>query len=195
MKIFGITGSIGMGKSTTARLLRRMGVVTHFSDDAVHDLLLPKGKAYHLVLKFFPDALNVKTGRIDRKILGQIVFKSPEKRMVLEKILHPLVQWSQGEFIKKARRMGLKKVALDIPLLYETGAQRRVDRVLVATAPKFVQRLRVLARAGYDDRKLDAILKTQIPDHVKRKMADDVLPTGLGQADTYRRLKIFLRKN
>jgi dephospho-CoA kinase len=194
MKIIGITGSIGMGKSTMCRILRQMGVVSHSSDEAVHFMLSPRGKAFRDVALLFPDAWNSRTHEIDRKKLGEIIFQNPQAKQALESLLHPLVQWSQFEFIKKARRMGLKKIALDIPLLFETNAQSRVDTVINVSAPYHVQKLRVLKRSGYSVEKFHSILKTQMPSQVKRKLSDNTIETGLGQAYTTVSIKKFLRK-
>jgi dephospho-CoA kinase len=193
MKIIGITGSIGMGKSTACRMLRRMGVVSHSSDEAVHFMLSPRGKAFRDVALLFPEAWNPRTHEIDRKKLGEIFFTNPQARYKLEKILHPLVQWSQIEFIKKARRMGLKKIALDIPLLFETKAQRRVDMIINVSAPYIVQKSRVLKRSGYSLEKFHAFLNMQIPPQVKRRLADKTIETGLGQAYSFSALKRFIR--
>lgn len=193
MKIFGLTGSIGMGKSTASRLLRRLRVYTHSSDEAVHALLSPHGKAFRDVALKFPEAWDRKTHTINRKILGDIVFASPQKKAILEGILHPLVQASQAEFVRRARRIGARAVALDIPLLFETGAQTRVQKVITVTAPHFVQRHRVLKRAGYSEQKFDKILRTQMPDQLKRKLSDHVVHTGLGQNFTLRQLQKILK--
>ncbi len=194
MKIFGLTGSVGMGKSVAARLLRRMGVAVHDSDTAVHALLAPRGGAFKAVALQFPEAWDKKNHVIDRRKLGQIVFGNETKKRELEAILHPLVQQSQMEFIRQARRMGLKKVVLDIPLLYETHAEKRCHKVMVVTAPYFLQRRRVLSRANMTEEKFFAILAAQMPDIEKRRRADAIIPTGLGRAFTFRLLKKFISK-
>jgi dephospho-CoA kinase len=194
MKILGLTGSIGMGKSTASKLLRRLHVPTHSSDDAVHELLSPHGEAFHAVIQQFPEAYDSKTKKIDRQKLGQIVFVNAQKRRVLENILHPLVQKSQQKFILKARRMGIKCVALDIPLLFETNAMHRVHKIITVTAPFFVQKLRVLNRTGFHEQKFYHILKTQMPDRLKQKLSDFVVPTGLGQAHVFGSLQKILER-
>ena len=192
MKVFGLTGSVGMGKSVAASLLRRMGVAVHDSDVAVHHALSPRGLGFTAVALAFPEAWDRKNHVIDRRKLGDIVFKDPVKKQKLEALLHPLVQQSQMQFIAKARRMGLKKVVLDIPLLYETHAEKRCDKVMVVTAPYFLQRRRVLSRRNMTEEKFFAILGAQVPDIIKRRRADAVIPTGLGRAMTYLRLKKFI---
>ena len=192
MKVIGLTGSVGMGKSVAASLLRRMGVAVHDSDAAVHELLSPRGKAFTAVAVAFPETWDARNRLIDRRKLGDIVFKDPAKKQKLEALLHPLVQQSQMQFIAKARRMGLKKVVLDIPLLYETYAEKRCDAVMVVSAPYFLQRRRVLSRQNMTEEKFFAILAAQVPDFIKRRRADVVIPTGLGRAFTYLRLKKFI---
>ena len=194
MKIYGLTGSIGMGKSSTTRLLRQLRVHSFSSDEAVHELLSPKGRAFETVALLFPEAWDKKNHVINRQILGEIIFKDAQKRQVLEGVLHPLVVWSQREFIKRARRMGLKKIVLDIPLLFETGAQARVDKTISVTAPYFLQRARVLCRPHFTSEKFDKILKQQMPDRVKRLLSDKIIHTGLGRAFVMQQLKQFLRK-
>ena len=194
MKILGLTGSIGMGKSTAAKLLRRLSVPTHSSDEAVHQLLSPKGAAFSAVISAFPDVLNKKTKTIDRAKLGEIIFTDPSKRRVLEAILHPLVQQSQQKFIYASRRMGAKLVVLDIPLLFETNAMHRMHKIMTVTAPFLVQKARVLKRPGFSEQKFYHILKTQMPDQVKKKLSDFVVPTGLGQASVIFALRKILKK-
>lgn len=194
MKIIGLTGSIGMGKSVTANLLRRLGIPVHDSDAAVHHLLSPRGAAFKIVAQTFSEAWDKKNHLIDRRKLGEIIFSDPDKKRLLESILHPYVWRSQRQFILRCQRMGKKRVVLDIPLLYETGAERRCDSVIVVTAPSFVQRLRVLSRSNMTPEKFAAILAAQAPDVEKRRRADIVIQTGLGKAFTLKKLKEFLRK-
>lgn len=194
MKIIGLTGSVGMGKSVAASLLRRMGIAVHDSDAAVHQLLAPGGRAFRTVALAFPAAWDGKTHTIDRRKLGGIIFSDPEKKRHLEAILHPLVQQSQRNFILQARRRGAKMVVLDIPLLYETHAEMRCNKVIVVSAPYFLQRLRVLARPNMTEEKFFAILDAQMPDEEKRRRADYIVPTGLGRAFTFRHLKKCINK-
>lgn len=194
MKVIGLTGSIGMGKSLTASLLRRLGLPVHDSDKVVHDLLSPHGAAFKSVARTFPEAWNKKTFTIDRKKLGEIVFNDAAKKKHLENLLHPYVWKSQRQFILRCKRMGFNKVILDIPLLYETGAEKRCSTVICVTAPYLIQRQRVLRRPTMTEEKFFAILSSQVPDAEKRRRADVVIPTGLGRALTLQRLKAFLRK-
>lgn len=194
MMVLGLTGSIGMGKSTVAAMLAEMGVPCHDSDAAARAVIGPGGAAVAAVAQLFPQAFDVKTGAIDRKILGSIVFSDPAKRAALEAAVHPHVRAAQQDFLKAQRALGAKIVALDIPLLYETGAEARVDRVIVVTCPAFLQRRRVLARAGMTEEKFKAILKAQMPDAEKRRRADYVVQTGLGFAFTRAALKRILNE-
>jgi dephospho-CoA kinase len=141
----------------------------------------------------FPAAWDLKKHVIDRRKLGEIVFNDPEARRKLEAVLHPYVWARQRKFILKARRLGLKQVVLDIPLLYETGSDRKCDAVVVVTAPHLIQRQRVLRRANMSEQKFHAILALQLPDLEKRRRADYVVQSGLGRAFTLQRLKAFLR--
>ena len=201
MIVIGVTGSIGMGKSTVTSMLQRLGVPTHDADAEVHQLLAPKGKGYKAVARAFPYysypgiyGRTWKGGRyIKRQALGKIVFRSEVAREKLEAILHPLVREAQAEFIRKMRRMGKKIVALDIPLLFETGGESLVHAVFVASAPYDVQRERVMARPGMDDKKFREILKRQMPDGEKRARGDYVIHTGLGRAHSMREIKAALR--
>ncbi|MDX1921564.1 MAG: dephospho-CoA kinase [Alphaproteobacteria bacterium] len=193
MRILGLTGSIGMGKSTASQMLRRLRFPVLSSDDVVHALLGPDGKAVTDVAKLHGASYDKKTNSIDRAKLGAAVFDDPALLKKLEGILHPLVQAEQNAFLKRCRAMRKKIAVLDIPLLYETGAERRVDKVMVVSAPAFIQRQRVMARKGMNAQKLKAILSRQIPDAKKRHRADSVIPTGIGKAVTFARLKAFIR--
>lgn len=192
MIILGLTGSIGMGKSTVAEMLRQNGIPVFDSDKAAHAALAPKGKAFERVALTFPECWNAKAHIIDRQELGRIVFSDPRKRQQLEDIIHPLVWEAQNHFVASAQRSGHKIVALDIPLLYETGAEARCDKVLCVDAPYNVQRARVLKRPGMTEEKLLNILSRQIPSQRKKRMADYVLETGLGLAYTRRCLHRIL---
>lgn len=187
MIVAGLTGSIGMGKSTAVRLLRQMGIAVHDSDAAVHRLL--KGEAAEAVLDAFPEA--EKDGHVDRAILGSIVFGNATHRKTLEAILHPLVIASQHDFLKNQRCRGAGLAVLDIPLLYETGAERRVDAVIVVTAPYHIQKKRVLRR-GLSEEAFRQRLALQTPDADKRRRADFVVQTGLGLRYTRNRLKTVI---
>jgi len=172
----GLTGSIGMGKSTTAALFRERGVPVHDADAAVHELYGAEGVAP--VEAAFPGVAT--GGRIDRTLLGARVLNDPAAMARLEAIVHPLVRAREQAFLEGAARAGARLAVLDIPLLYETGATDRVDAVLVVTAPPEVQRARVLARPGMTEAKFAAILARQLPDGEKRQRANFVIDTGHG---------------
>ena len=192
MMIIGLTGSIGMGKSTTATLLRHMGFPIYSADDEVHKLLKKGGTAVTAIARLFPETL--KRGAIDRKILGRAVFHQPEKLKRLERILHPLVRRTEKEFLQKARQAKARAVILEIPLLFETGGEKRCDITLCVTAPRATQKARVLARPHMTEEKLRAILARQMPDAEKRRKADYVIPTGKGVAATEKQLRKILSK-
>jgi len=187
MIVVGLTGGIGMGKSTAASMLRRLRVPVHDADATVHRLMARGGAAVAPVAKLFPDAL--RDGAIDRKALGRRVFGDRAALRRLEKILHPLVRRDQAAFLRQERIKGAPVAVLDIPLLYETGGARRVDRVIAISAPAFIQRRRVLSRPGMTETLFASILAQQVPDSLRRREADYVVPSGLGRAETFRRLK------
>lgn len=191
--IAGLTGSIGMGKSVATSMLRAMGVPVHCSDEAVHALLAPGGDAINAVAATFPGVLS-KTGGIDRQALGALVFADDLKKKQLENILHPLVVASQSRFISEQIKHGQTLVVLDIPLLYETGAEARVDKVIVVSAPSFIQRTRVMKRPGMSREKFENILRSQMPDAEKRRRADYVVQTGIGMAYTRRALARIIQQ-
>lgn len=176
MIVLGLTGSIGMGKSTTARMFAEAGVPVHDSDETVHRLYA--GKAAPLVEAAFPGT--TADGSVDRAKLGARVLGDAAALKKLEAIIHPLVRADADAFLAKHRNAGESIVVLDIPLLFETGGRGRVDKVVVVTAPAEVQRQRVLARPGMSEEKLAAILAKQVPDAEKRRLADFVIDTGKG---------------
>ncbi len=182
MMIVGLTGSIGMGKSTAARMLRQMGVPVYDADAAVHALQAPGGAALPAIEAAFPGV--VKDGVLDRQALGARVFGNKPALRQLESIVHPLVGQRQRAFLKRAALRREKLVVLDIPLLFEGLGDCRVDATLVVSAPSFLQRRRVMARPGMTAEKLDGILRQQVPDALKRRKATIVIPTGLGLAPT-----------
>ncbi|ESY76759.1 dephospho-CoA kinase [Mesorhizobium sp. LNHC221B00] len=176
MIVLGLTGSIGMGKSTTARMFAEAGVPVHDSDETVHRLYA--GKAAPLVEAAFPGTS--AAGVVDRARLGARVLGDPAALRQLEAIIHPLVRADADAFLAKHRTAGESIAVLDIPLLFETGGRNRVDKVVVVTAPAEVQRQRVLARPGMTEEKLAAILAKQVPDAEKRRLADFIIDTGEG---------------
>src|SRR5882724_1492687 len=175
MVIVGLTGSIGMGKSTAAKMLRQMGVPVYDADAAVHALQAPGGAALAPIEAAFPGV--VKGGVLDRQALGARVFGNKQALRWLEAIVHPLVAQRQRAFLKRAAQRGEKLVVLDIPLLFEGAGERRVDATLVVSAPGFLQRHRVMARPGMSADRLDGILRQQVPDAQKRRRATIVIPT------------------
>lgn len=176
MIILGLTGSIGMGKSTTAAMFREEDVPVHDSDEAVHRIYA--GAAAPLIEAAFPGT--VVDGVVDRQLLAQKVLGKPEELRRLEGIIHPLVRKDADAFLEGARAKGEKLALLDIPLLFETGGTGRVDRIVVVTAPPEIQRERVLRRPGMTEEKFAAILARQVPDEEKRRQADYVIDTSLG---------------
>jgi len=180
MLLVGLTGSIGMGKSETAKMFARHGVPVCDSDATVHALYDKGGAAVEAVGAAFPGV--VVDGRVDREKLSREVVGKPEALRKLELIVHPLVAEAQRAALQAAAASGARMVVLDIPLLFETGGRARVDVVVVVSAPGDVQRQRVLARPGMTPEKLDAILLKQMPDADKRSRADFVVDTSLGLA-------------
>ena len=180
MLVIGLTGSIAMGKSTASRLLRRRGIRVHDADASVHRLLARGGEGVAAVAALFPEV--VRDGVVDRQALGARVFGDRAALGQLEAILHPLARRSTRAFLAGAARAGAKLVVLDIPLLFETRAERRVDAVIVVSAPAWLQRARVLRRTGMTATKLAAILARQLSDHDKRRRADAVVTSALGVA-------------
>jgi dephospho-CoA kinase len=174
--VLGLTGSIGMGKSATAQLFRDAGVPVHDSDEAVHRLYA--GVAARLVEAQFPGV--VQNGAVDRARLAAAVVGKPAALATLEGIIHPLVRADADAFLAVQQAADAALVVLDIPLLFETGGEGRVDKIAVVTAPAAVQRARVLARPGMSEAKFAALLAAQVPDALKRARADFVIDTGAG---------------
>ena len=187
MVILGLTGSIAMGKSTAAGMLRRLGVKVCDSDAIVHQLLAKGGKAVPAVRRAFEAA--VKGGAVDHGLLARLVFGDGDALARLESILHPLVHEAQTRFLKQAAARREKLVVLDVPLLFETGGDARCDAVIVVSAPRFLQEGRVLGRPGMSRERLDGIDARQMPDVEKRRRADFVVDTGGGRRRTLRQLK------
>jgi dephospho-CoA kinase len=178
MLLIGLTGSIGMGKSETARMFAALGIPVYDSDAAVHALYEFGGAAVAPIESAFPGV--AADGRVDRAKLSAKVVHDTEALKRLESIVHPLVAGTQRAFLQKAANDGAKMVVLDIPLLYETEGHKRVDVTVVVSAPGDVQRQRVLARPGMTPEKLDAILAKQLTDVEKRARADFVVDTSKG---------------
>ena len=191
MVIVGLTGSIGMGKTTTAGMFRDLGVAVYDSDAAVHGLLAKGGGAVAAVAAAFPGA--VRDGAVYRAVLRERVFADSDALRKLEAIVHPRVRRVQRDFLRRAAARGERLVVLDIPLLFEVGLAWQCDAVVVVTAPPFLQRARVLARPGMTGEILAGILANQLPDREKRRRAEFVVQTGLGRGFTLRRLERIVR--
>jgi dephospho-CoA kinase len=176
--LVGLTGSIGMGKSTTAAMFREAGIPVYDADAAVHDLYDEGGAAVGPVGEAFPGV--VRNGKVDREALRQAVLGKPDELKRLNAIVHPLVGRDRGTFFEQATADGADMVVLDIPLLFETGGHANMDAVVVVSAPADLQRERVLARPGMSPERLDAILAQQMADAEKRARAHFVVDTSNG---------------
>lgn len=192
MVILGLTGGIAMGKSVAAANFRRLGVPVQDSDAEVHRLMAKGGAAIPAIDQAFPGV--VKAGAVDRGALGARVFGDPAALKRLEGILHPLVAEAREKFLRENARRGSRVVVLDIPLLFEVGADALCDAVVVVSAPPQLQTIRALRRPGMTRERLAAVRARQMPDAEKRRRADFVVPTGLGRAESLRRLRIVLRR-
>ena len=193
MIVLGLTGSIGMGKSTAASVLRRLGVPLYDADAEIHKMLGPRGAAVARVEAVFP-GVRGENGGIDRTRLGQRVFGKPEGLRRLEKILHPMVRAVERGWVAQQRGRKSRLVVLDIPLLFETDRIDRVDGVIVVSAPARLQRERVLRRKGMTEARFAAILRTQLSDHEKRRRADFVVSTALSRSAGARQLAAIVRQ-
>lgn len=198
MIILGLTGSIGMGKTTAANMLKILGLPVHDADMVARQVTAPGGKALPALAAGFPYFQYPeiygppdKYGRrpLKRDKLSSLIFKNAEERQKLENIIHPFVRESQQIFLQSLRRGGRDIGVLDIPLLFETGADKRVDCTLVVTAPHFLQQSLVLARPAMSPARLKSVLDSQMPDGEKQARADFIVQTGLGRAHTMRELK------
>jgi dephospho-CoA kinase len=190
MFVLGLTGSVAMGKSTTARFFAEAGVPVHDADAVVHHLY--EGAAVPIIEAAFPGT--TADGRVDRVKLGSRVMNDLAALRQLEAIVHPLVQDAERRFLTEAEASGAAVAVLDIPLLFETGGEQRVDAVVVATAPPEVQRARVLERPGMTAQRLEAMLARQMPDSEKRRRADFVVDTSRGVDDARTQVQAILRR-
>jgi dephospho-CoA kinase len=193
MIVLGLTGSIGMGKSTAAVVLRRFGVPLYDADAEIHRMLAPGGAAVAAVEAAFPGVCG-EDGGIDRRKLGARVFGEPVELQRLERILHPMVRAVERRWVARQRARGARLAVLDIPLLFETDRIDRVDGVIVVSAPLRLQRERVLRRAGMSAERFAAILDSQYPDREKRRRADFVVSTALNRAAAARQLAAIVRR-
>lgn len=176
MIVIGLTGSIGMGKTTTAKLFAAEGIPVLDSDAVVHDLY--SAEAVPMIEAAFPGTTIY--GKVDRLELGNILRENPANFSKLEAIVHPLVRGRQEAFLRKAREENQNFAVLDIPLLFETGAETRVDKIVVVSCAPEIQRQRVLSRPGMTEEKFEMILARQMPDAEKRRRADFIIDSGNG---------------
>ncbi|NSZ64174.1 dephospho-CoA kinase [Agrobacterium tumefaciens] len=176
MIVMGLTGSIGMGKTTTAKLFAKEGIPVLDSDAVVHDLY--SAEAVPMIEAAFPGT--TISGTVDRLELGNILRENPANFSKLEAIVHPLVRERQEAFLRKAREENQNFAVLDIPLLFETGAETRVDKIVVVSCAPEIQRQRVLSRPGMTEEKFEMILARQMPDAEKRRRADFIIDSGNG---------------
>lgn len=184
MIVLGLTGSIAMGKSETAKMFMMRGIPVFDSDAAVHELYAPGGEAVPLIAALAPSA--IRDGTVDRAALAQCIVADPNLLPRIEKAVHPLVKSRQQAFLDMARRTDSPMVVLDIPLLFETGREKDVDYVIVVSARPELQRERALRRPGMTAEKLDFIISRQVPDVEKRARADYVIDTSVSLAATAR---------
>lgn len=191
MVILGLTGSIGMGKTVAAGMFRRLGIPVHDADRAVHGLLAKDGAAVAAVAAAFPGA--VRDGRVDRAVLAGKVFGDDEALSRLEAIIHPLVRQCERRFLRTAAAQGRRLVVLAVPLLFETGGERRCDGVVVVSTARLVQEARVLRRPGMTRGRLDFVLSHQMCDATKRRRAEFVVATGLGRGFSLRAIRKIVK--
>lgn len=191
MRVVGLTGSIAMGKTTAAAMLRRLAVPVHDADASVHRLFRAGGAAVSAIGAAFPGA--VHDGAVDRKSLGRQVFRDPAALKRLEAIVHPLVHADADRFLRDCARRRVPLAVLDIPLLFETGRDRDCDATILVSAPAFLQAQRVLRRPGMTKQRLAEIRARQMPDREKRRRADFVVRTGLSRRETLRQLAVIVK--
>ncbi|HBM90257.1 MAG TPA: dephospho-CoA kinase [Rhodospirillaceae bacterium] len=190
--LIGLTGSIGMGKSTAAKRFAALGLPVFCADDVVHILLAEEGSAKTKIMKLFPQA--IQAGQISRKKLGKLVFEDSEKREKLEKVLHPLVRKAEKTFWEKAKKDKVRAVLFDIPLLFETGVDKKCDITLCVSASAEIQKERVLRRKNMTEDRFHAILKQQMPDAEKKRRATFIITSDDERGDMYRQIKILWAK-
>ena len=189
MFVLGLTGSIGMGKSTAAAMFRAEGIAVHDADAVVHTLY--RGEAAPVIEAVFPGT--TRDGVVDRALLGALVLDHPAELARLEAIMHPLVAASRDAFLAEAEKRGARLLVLDVPLLFETDGDRKVDAVVLVTAPEAVQKERVSRRPGMTPERLAVILARQMPDAEKRARAHFIIDTGGEFAATRRQVRGILR--
>ena len=191
MFILGLTGSIGMGKTSAAAVFRRQKICVFDADAAVRQLLEKNGEAVEMVGEAFKGV--VINCQVNRNKLGEIVFRDAEALSTLEEIIHPLVRNKQTSFLKSVANRRQSLAVLDIPLLFETGGEKNCDAVAVVTAPKFLQKIRVMGRGDMTETKFRGIIKRQMLDQEKRERADFIIPSGLGKRMSFQSIQKIIR--
>lgn len=191
MHILGLTGGMGMGKSTVAAMLKKAGLPVFDSDATVRHLQADHGPALPAIARLVPSA--VQNGRLDRAVLRRAVTRNPGLLKQLERVIHPMVWAARNSFLAHNRRIGTPWVVLDVPLLFETGGQKMCDRVLVVSAPARVQAARVARRRGVPLAEARKLIARQMPDARKRRLADTVIETGVALPETRRQVRSLLR--
>ena len=192
MRVIGLTGGIGMGKSTAAAAFRRAHLPVFDADAEVHKLQAKGGAALPAIAAQFPGS--VSDGVLQRPVLRQAVLGHPDALRALERILHPRVRAAERRFLAQARSSGAKVAVLDVPLLFETGGERRVDEIVVVSAPRAIQIARVRRRQKMAPEQIAAVLARQMPDAEKRRRADHVIHTGLSRFHALRQLKRLIQE-
>lgn len=192
-KLIAVTGGIGTGKTFVLDCLGKLGFEVFNADKAIHEMMLRGGKAFNQIAALFPQAV-CETG-IDRKILGEIIVAAPEKLVLLEQILHPLVRQAQVDLMISVRNGSGKSIVFEIPLLFENKREKNYDVIITTTAPSAVQRERVLARSNMTEEKLDTILKKQVSDSLRIKGSQYVINTGKSKEDTIKQIKAIMKDN
>lgn len=191
MHILGLTGGMGMGKSTVAAMLKKAGLPVFDSDATVRHLQADYGPALPAIARLVPSA--VQNGRLDRAVLRRAVTRNPGLLKQLERVIHPMVWAARNSFLAHNRRIGTPWVVLDVPLLFETGGQKMCDRVLVVSAPARVQAARVARRRGVPMAEARKLIARQMPDARKRRLADTVIETGVALPETRRQVRCLLK--
>jgi len=189
--ILGLTGSTGMGKTTAARAFKKLGIPVYDADETIHNIMNEDSAVVAEIKNIFPEA--IKNNRIDRNVLGSIVFADTRALKELETILHPRARLLQHKFMRCAAKNGQNVIVLDIPLLFETKGDQFCDAVIVVSAPSFIQRSRVFARSNMTKKKFIEICNRQLSDKEKRKRANYIIPTGLGKSVSLAYIKMIIQ--
>ncbi|MZR29781.1 dephospho-CoA kinase [Sneathiella litorea] len=190
MLLVGLTGSIGMGKSTVGEMFRELGIPVYDADAEIHKLYARGGAGVEPIRAAFPEA--VVDDQVDRQRLSKLVVGNDAEIERLEKVIHPLLTEGRAAFFEKAEKEGHTLVVLDIPLIFETGGENKVHKIVVVSAPAPVQRERVLARPDMTAEKFEAILARQVPDAEKREKADFVINTHCSKEETFEQIKALV---